>query len=606
MRPGGISRRSPNTCAECRARKVKCDGSRNDRNNGCTGCKRLKLDCSFSRVGAQVDGTVVPDVSLESRKKKIACTNCRSLKAKCDGELPSCTRCLRKRRSCLYPSSRNIERETNTVSDASVNTHKDQITAQEPSDTQSVLPSLDKSFVLRMIEAFFQHIHPIPVYSYLHKASLVQRFESGQLDHALLLALASTTCELLDMGADLTAQSVDWMSHVERSMMKEYCRPSVIKIQISVMLINHCIRQGRLSNAFMLHAVASRGAFALGLNHEAPKFGFLARESRRRLMWALYIIDTRLAGGMSDFTLCSSASMRIQLPCHERNFEFDLPQDVEVLESAPGVPLSVSVGSLAIYMRLMWFRHRILQATKGAVLSETMSVGQLTTSIEQLAKELSTFETSLPQSLQLSSRSLQLRVHSSRLGPFLLVHVWLRQCYCDLYRIALTGLKEALPSIRLEQVEHSVVQTWRRNCFDSAMALAGIFRHFTNLKNSRPVIEHDIIACAYQCARLLLHITRCYAEVLHIDYFAVQENAQQCLAAVRTMQTRSLMGELIVRIFFSTYVFSNLVADTRSSKTASKRIITEPTRCYCKFRASFEWYIGARGQFAPESSLLTP
>lgn len=546
MRTRRVSKRSPNTCEECRARKVKCDGQRSGNSDNCSGCKRLKLHCSFGRVDDQIGRTVKPDASLEHRKKKIACTNCRSLKAKCDSKLPSCMRCYRKRRTCQYPSTRNLEGEINDGPSTTSTTQEEHGTTGVPASADFMLPLLDSSFVLRLIEAFFQHIHPLPVYSYLHKASLIQRFESGQLDHALLLAVTGTTCELLDMGADLKAQSLGWMSHAELSVMKEFCRPSVIRIQVLVMLIKHCMRQGRLSNAFMLHAVASRGAFALGLNREAPKLGFLARESRRRLMWSLYIIDSRLAGGMSDFALCSASSIHIQLPCHERNFEFDLAQDVESLEPIPGLALSDSIGSLAIYIRLMWFRHRILQTTKEAVLNRSMAANHLTASLEQLGEELTTFESSLPQPLRFSSKALQLRAYSTRLGPYLLIHVWLRQCYCDLYRIAFTGLKEALPVARLRQIDTAVVEIWRRRCFESAAALAGIFNHFADLKNGCPIIEHDIIACAYQCARLLLHSARKYTEELQIDYFVVQDHAKQCLAAVQAMQSRSPMGEVIV------------------------------------------------------------
>ncbi|KAH6643185.1 hypothetical protein C7974DRAFT_118693 [Boeremia exigua] len=577
MRSRGVSKRSPNTCAECRARKVKCDDNRNGDRGRCGGCERLKLDCSFGRVDPEVDGVAQPDRRLESRKKKTACMSCRSLKAKCDGEVPSCMRCLRKRRTCQYPSTGSNENEVD-VRVTNSQMQEAQITTTVPASLEPVLPSLENSFVLRMIEAFFQHIHPIPVYSYLHKASLVQRFERGLLDQALLLALAGTTCELLDMGADLKAQSSEWMTYVERSVMKEFCRPSVIRIQVLVMLIKHCMRQGRLSNAFMLHAVAARGAFALGLNYEAPKLGFLARESRRRLMWSLYIIDTRLAGGMSDFTLYSASSMRIQLPCHERNFEFDLQQDVEGLEPVPGVALSDSVGSLAIYIRLMWFRHRILQTTKEAVLNSRVSIDHLTASIEQLGNEMRRFETSLPQSLQYSRKSLQLRAYSTRLGPYLLIHVWLRQCHCDLYRIALTGLKEALPAVRVQQVDPVIVESWRRRCFDNAMALASVFSHFATLKNGCPVVEHDIIACAYQCARLLLHSTSRYGEALQIDHFAVQKSATQCLEAVKTMQSRSPMGDMITRDLARLLQrgsspspqFASTITDSRTTSTTSQ------------------------------------
>lgn len=40
---------------------------------------------------------------------------------------------------------------------------------------------------------------------------MFQRFESGLLDHALVLALVRTMCELLDMDADLTEKSTGWM-----------------------------------------------------------------------------------------------------------------------------------------------------------------------------------------------------------------------------------------------------------------------------------------------------------------------------------------------------------------------------------------------------------
>lgn len=167
----GASKRSSTTCAECRARKVRCDGKREI----CSGCKRLKLNCSFSRRDTHVDGIAQPDASLSGRKKKTACISCRSLKARCGGELPSCMRCLRKRTPCRYPSSNRPQDGPIEARRASSQTRD---VTTEPTGQARIeeAPSAhDSTFVLRMFEAFFQHVHPMPVYSYFHKASLALR-----------------------------------------------------------------------------------------------------------------------------------------------------------------------------------------------------------------------------------------------------------------------------------------------------------------------------------------------------------------------------------------------------------------------------------------------
>lgn len=407
---------------------------------------------------------------------------------------------------------------------------------------------MDHNFVLRMFEAFFQHLHPIPTYSFLHKASLVERFESGDLDPALLLTLVATTCEMLDMGAELRALTPQWMSQAELLVMQDLGKLSVIKVQCLLLLIKHHTRQGRLAIALMLHALASRAAYAIGLNYEARHLGFLARESRRRLMWSLYIVDNRLAGGMSDFSLFSDASIHVQLPCHERNFEFDLRQDTECLRYELGQPLSDHIGSLGIYIRLMWFRHRILHTTKAAVLSKDLDSTTFSTSVEVIARELNAFEQSLPESLHFSTKALQLRAYSSRLGPFLSVHIWLRQCFCDLYRVALTGLKEALPREKVPLLDGHLVNHWRNLCYKSAVALSRVFQSFSTLKTACPVFEHDVIACAYQCARILLHLVNHHSDVVQLSVSDAQDGARSCLTACQLIPTSSTVGDWMVSI----------------------------------------------------------
>jgi Fungal Zn(2)-Cys(6) binuclear cluster domain len=97
MSPAKASKRSANTCAECRARKVRCEGNR----PVCTHCQRLLLGCSFQR-----SGTSEPESNFERRRVRLACTNCHALKARCSGSLPKCQRCRTKDIDCIYTPSK--------------------------------------------------------------------------------------------------------------------------------------------------------------------------------------------------------------------------------------------------------------------------------------------------------------------------------------------------------------------------------------------------------------------------------------------------------------------------------------------------------------------
>lgn len=96
MQPAKASKRSKDTCSECRARKVRCDSRR----DVCGACERLNLSCSFQRADGDVEATP------ERRRARAACEACHALKARCTGEIPKCNRCRTKGISCIYPTSK--------------------------------------------------------------------------------------------------------------------------------------------------------------------------------------------------------------------------------------------------------------------------------------------------------------------------------------------------------------------------------------------------------------------------------------------------------------------------------------------------------------------
>lgn len=363
----------------------------------------------------------------------------------------------------------------------------------------------------------------------------MERYHSGKVDKALLLALIGITSYLTDMGPGMRVYGDKCIDDAERLVFADYSRPSTIKVQALMLIIKHRILSKKFSSAFMLLGIASRFATALRLNHECPNLCFLAQESRRRLMWALYCVDSGISGGYRDFSLWNAENIHVGLPCNERNFEFDLPQPTERLVHDPEDPHHQQVediGSLALHIRIQHIRRRIMEFTKRAGLARNIKPEELQAGIWGLHKDLDDFAAHLPTSFQFSESSLRLRAYSPRICVFVMIHVWWRQCHCDLYRLALAGLREALPRPALDSLDENFIDHCQRQCVEHATAMANIFALMQKL-NAKPVTDLDLAICAYQCARMLTYAYHNYPHKFDLSQEIVMERANVCLQAVK-------------------------------------------------------------------------
>ncbi|KAJ8125209.1 hypothetical protein O1611_g8430 [Lasiodiplodia mahajangana] len=393
----------------------------------------------------------------------------------------------------------------------------------------------DESLIQRTFNHYFRHVHHVPVFSFLHRASLMQRYHAGMMDRALLLALVGVTSLLTDLGPGMREYGARCIDECQNMVLQDLENPSTIKIQALVLVMKHRILSRRFTSAFMLAATAARFAYALRLNYENPSLCFLARESRRRLMWAFLTIDSGVNGGQADFTLLPPDSLHIQLPCNERNFEFDLPQVTGHLRPLPSQPFPDDVGSLALHVRLLWMRSRVSYCTKNVLNMPESEVAQLPQLIKVLSRELDTFNDHLPASFKFSESNLQLRAYSPRLCVYIMIHVWWRQCHCDLYRIVLSGLKEALPRSGVSRLEPQFVSYCTRQCFEHAIAMVEIFRLILALDGGLPVTDLDLSVCAYQCARMLYFAYQTNKSELRLTMDQVVEHGNRCLQIARAM-----------------------------------------------------------------------
>ncbi|TLD20297.1 hypothetical protein PspLS_08728 [Pyricularia sp. CBS 133598] len=365
-------------------------------------------------------------------------------------------------------------------------------------------------------------------------------FATGRerLDHdrGLLLALIGITSLLTDLGSgtrDFGARCID---EAETTVLGELEKPSTLKLQTLVLIIKHRILMRRFPSAFMLHAVASRFAVALRLNHENPRLCFLAQESRRRLMWAVYMIDTGIAAGHPDFGLWENkapSNIRIQLPCNERNFDFDLPEVTEPLEQpAPGPdgaipPMTDDIGFLALHIRVCLLRSRILQYTKNMIHGSPTpeQIANLPARFAELESQLGAFAARLPVSFSWSEAN----------------------CHIDLYRVAAhSGVsRDALPQTIMARIEAShpgFAGICRRQIFEHARAMADMFSLMLTL-DGVPVTDMDLPVCLYQCARMLYLSLHTSGVEFGITTESVQEMGNVCLRVLKqTITAPAAMG----------------------------------------------------------------
>lgn len=111
----------------------------------------------------------------------------------------------------------------------------------------------------------------------------------------------------------------------------------------------------------MLMATLARFAFTLRLNYGNTNLCSLAQESRRRLMWSIYVLDTLLAGGLPEFTLCPSDVLHLSLPNEETAFELDTSYANVPLCRSNDESEKADIGLLGYYIRVIYLRDTVLR-----------------------------------------------------------------------------------------------------------------------------------------------------------------------------------------------------------------------------------------------------
>lgn len=80
----------------------------------------------------------------------------------------------------------------------------------------------------------------------------------------------------------------------------------------------------------------------------------------------------------------------------------------------------------------------------------------------------------------------------------------LHQCYCDLYRIFLTGYPEAAPQSAVERISLQDRGIMRYKCLDHAQVISQIIVDFADNREQTQILDYDAAVCMYHSLRLIL------------------------------------------------------------------------------------------------------
>ncbi|RMD40903.1 hypothetical protein DV735_g4232, partial [Chaetothyriales sp. CBS 134920] len=491
----------------CRLRKIRCDRSPVTCNN----CRRFGAQCSYSASGRPSNRRIVPSAGttqagLERRRVRQSCVACKQAKAKCSGG-QECLRCAKRHLVCTYASQKQLLSPSTCSSsppgggadtrqplaDPSTNAMAmDDWANGSPGDgvpswlMASTLPAIDQ--LRTLVDTFFLRIHTVRCLGFLHMPSFFARLQEPERLYADVHGLLHAICALAapfhyanigtQPNGDSTDQGPDAEPHcfytagsawAATALQRVFARMSIPDVEglMAIMLLHeHSLRTGAYAQAFLLSGLSARYAQLLQLNleadddvlclhtettadtaHASTRLSFVAKETRRRLVWHGFLMDAFIECGIDQLRFVNPTNIQVQLPCKDDLFQ---------LSSAPaGVHGHANLGLRAFYIRAMALRSKVLKYVKhlegdvpwrgrprsAAGAAEGAEGGtEGASQFNWLDGELAMLEASVPDGLRMSPDNACLFRASGRLNLFFGLHILLAQTCYDLYRVGVAGL----------------------------------------------------------------------------------------------------------------------------------------------------------------------
>ncbi|UNI16376.1 hypothetical protein JDV02_002812 [Purpureocillium takamizusanense] len=365
----------------------------------------------------------------------------------------------------------------------------------------------------RVVEQYFANVHPLRCFAFVHKPSFMRQLDRGFAsddESALLHIICAHGAKFLLLGsgagdltpppppAGLRGAGNQWARRAEYLLLANFGKISVQRLMTAILLHDFHFRLGEYGQALMISGLAVRMAHALKINAEynadvlcaderdAAAPSVASRESRRRLMWACYVLDAWAGSGVDQLTLLREGDIKIQLPCNERNFGLRIPSVTEtlgvghVLQFLPPaiVPRrpAANMGIMAYYIRVVALWKRIVRYVAGhhGLGDDRPPPWQPDSHFAALDADLHLWRRELPDFVEYSTETIYARLDSNQLGALVLIHCTYHHNYLELYKITMPDLFKLPKPVVFPPEHHEFLRTMQANCYYHAAQIADI------------------------------------------------------------------------------------------------------------------------------------
>ncbi|PNY28454.1 transcriptional regulatory protein, partial [Tolypocladium capitatum] len=375
----------------------------------------------------------------------------------------------------------------------------------------------------RVVEQYFANVHPLRCFAFVHKPSFMRQLDRGFTSDDEFLLLSSPHVDLTPPPPALRTAGNQWAKRAEHLMLANFGKISIQRLMTAMLLHDFHFRLGEYGQALMISGLAVRMAHALKINTEynadilcaeedsaAPSVA--SRESRRRLMWACYVLDAWAGSGVDQLTLLHENDIKIQLPSNERNFGLRIPSVTEtlgvghVLQFLPPaiVPRrpAANMGIMAYYIRVVALWKRIVRYVNR--LHSSPPPWQPESRFAALDADLHLWRRELPDFVEYSTETIYARLDSNQLGALVLIHCTYHHNYLELYKITMPDLFKLAKPLVFAPERQEFLQAAQANCYFHAHQIADILAEAAE-HGARLLSDSLLPFFVYDSSRVILY-----------------------------------------------------------------------------------------------------
>ncbi|KAG8407564.1 hypothetical protein J3458_020316 [Metarhizium acridum] len=529
--------RTYRSCQSCRLSKTKCNGDRPK----CARCAAKLIQCVY-------DGGAAPRWTRNLNRSQAASVDeddgSPTERDGMTGITPTETDERGSVRGSVNKVSDDATEKASVVSEAAA-TSVTGATSQNGSNEQLsshplawlLSPALPATRNLRrVVEQYFSNVHPLRCFAFVHKPSFMRQLDKGfssDDESALLHVICAHGAKFLVLSTEpgeanhppsyLKNAGNQWAKRAEFLMLANFGKISVQSLMTAILLHDFHFRLGEYGQALMISGLAVRMAHALKINTEynsdilcteedsnAPSVA--SRESRRRLMWACYVLDAWAGSGVDQLTLLRENDIKIQLPSNERNFGLRIPSVTEtlgvghVLQFLPPaiVPRrpAANMGIMAYYIRVVTLWKRIVRYVNH--LHAGPPPWQPESLFAALDADLHLWRRELPDFVEYTTETIYARLDSNQLGALVLIHCTYHHNYLELFKLTMPDLFKLPKPFTFPPEHQEFLQTAQANAYYHAQQIADILAEAAE-HGSRLLSDSLLPFFVYDSSRVMLY-----------------------------------------------------------------------------------------------------